>query len=197
MGSDQAPSPLRGKAREDAILAAAIELIADIGYERVTMDGIAARAKASKMTIYRKWPGKTELVAEALRRHAEGDALHIADTGTLRGDLLVSVEGIARALVGERGPSLLGLLGAIRVDPALRELVRAQILGASDRTAAEICRRAAARGEEVRSASAPAVLGLAVAQVFLSIVLDGTAPDTAARHRLVDEVLLPLLAHKG
>ncbi|MET1075434.1 MAG: TetR/AcrR family transcriptional regulator [Umezawaea sp.] len=187
------PSPRRGKAREEAILTAAVDLIADIGYERVTVDGIAARARASKMTIYRKWPGKAELVAEALRRHAEGDTLHVADTGTLRGDLIAAVEGVARAVTGEDGPSLLGLLGAVRADPVLRALIRAQILDTTGRVAAVICERALARGEDVAAASAPGVLGLAVAQLFLSTLLDDTPPDTATQHRLVDEVVLPLL----
>ncbi|WP_328647509.1 TetR/AcrR family transcriptional regulator [Amycolatopsis sp. NBC_00348] len=189
----ETPSPRRGKAREDAILAAAVGLIGEIGYDRLSMDAVAARAKASKMTIYRRWPGKAELVAEALRRHAEGETLHIADTGTLRGDLLVAVEGVARALTGEHGPSLLGLLGAVREDPVLRGLIRAQIAGTSDAVATAIAHRAAARGEPVTAANPAAVLGLAVAQLFLSTLLDGTPPDAEAQHRLVDDVVLPLL----
>ncbi|MEA5360838.1 TetR/AcrR family transcriptional regulator [Amycolatopsis sp., V23-08] len=187
------PSPRRGKAREDAILAAAVELIGEVGYDRISMDAIAARAKASKMTIYRKWPGKAELVAEALRRRAEGETLHIADTGTLRGDLIAAVEGIARALTGERGPSLLGLLGAVREDPALRDLVRTQIDGTSNAVATAIAHRATTRGEPLTAANPSMVLGLAVAQLVLSTLLNGTPPDTEARHRLVDEVVLPLL----
>jgi len=190
---DNGPSPLRGKAREEAILAAAVELIGEIGYDRISMDAIAARARASKMTIYRKWPGKAELVAEVLRRHAEGEVLRIADTGTLRGDLIAAVEGMARAITGEDGPSLLGLLGAVREDPALRELIRTQIAGTSDVVAAAICERAVARGEKVSARNASSVLGLAVAQLILSTLLNDDPPDLQAQHRLVDDVVLPLL----
>lgn len=52
------PAPARGEAREDAILTAALELLAETGYADMSMDAIAARARSSKATIYRRWPGK-------------------------------------------------------------------------------------------------------------------------------------------
>ena len=49
-----------------ALRDAALELLAEIGYDRLTIDSVAARAHASKATIYRRWPGKAELVVDAL-----------------------------------------------------------------------------------------------------------------------------------
>src|SRR3712207_5611960 len=80
-------SPRLGRAREDAILTAAMACVAENGYGRLTMDVIAARARASKAAMYRRWPGKAELIAEALRRNAEAGEPTVADTGTLAGDL--------------------------------------------------------------------------------------------------------------
>ncbi len=57
---------VRGEARTDAILDSALELMAATGYDRLTMDAVASRAGASKATIYRRWPGKSELVTAAL-----------------------------------------------------------------------------------------------------------------------------------
>src|SRR5271165_3463260 len=103
-------------AREQAILAAAAELVAEIGYERVTVDAIAARARASKATMYRKWPGKAELVADALRRQAEGQSAELPDTGSARGDLLWIVRSIALTFTSaDGGPSLVSLVEAIRL----------------------------------------------------------------------------------
>jgi len=181
---------MRGQVRHDAILDAAIELIGETGYGRISMDAIAARAQASKMTMYRKWPGKAELVAEALRRHAEGERPEPPDTGSLRGDLLAEVEGIIQAIAG---PSLLGLAEAVRDDATLRDLVRAQIEDRCRRDAESICGHALARGERVKGALGPAVLNLAVAQVFLTALLHGTPPDPAA---LVDDILVPVLTHR-
>src|SRR4051812_13391113 len=74
--------------REAEILAATLDLLATAGYDRLTMDAVAAAAKASKATLYRRWSTKAELVIDALQR--TGDALHVADpdTGHLRDDLV-------------------------------------------------------------------------------------------------------------
>jgi AcrR family transcriptional regulator len=186
-------SPARGVAREEAILAAAIELVAEIGYDRMTLDAIAKRAKASKATIYRKWPGKAELVAEALRRHAEQDSACVADTGSVRGDLLVAVDGMVETIVGDGGPSLIGLLEAVREDAVLRELIRGMILQQSRETGAAVVDRARSRQEAVRDVDPADVVELLVAHLFLAILLNGAAPSRAARERVVDTMALPLL----
>ena len=84
--------PHRGRPRDprrrEAILAAAIALVAEVGYDRMTVDALAARAGVSKPTIYRRWPGgKAEIIVDAIRaERADGAAL--PDTGSLRGDLI-------------------------------------------------------------------------------------------------------------
>ena len=54
------------------ILAAVIELLGELGYEGMTMDAVAARAHASKTTIYTRWPGKPQLVRAAVDGYAAG-----------------------------------------------------------------------------------------------------------------------------
>jgi AcrR family transcriptional regulator len=183
-------SPLRGSAREDAILAAAVELVAEIGYDRVSMDAIAARARASKMTIYRKWPGKAPLVAEALRRRAEASGPELPDTGSLAGDLRSAVGGITQALSG--GLSLIKLIEAVREDAVLRGLVHEQIERRTAADGALIARRAVARGERVAAGRVSRVLGVAVAQLLLETLFTGP-PGAEAQQLLVDEVLMPIL----
>ncbi len=193
-GTDGSPRPTRGPARELAILAAAVELVAEVGYDRVTLDAIAARARASKATMYRKWPNKAELVADALRRRAEGNATEPPNTGSLRGDLLQTVSAIARTFsVQDGGPSLLVLAEAIRLDAPLRATVRAQIEERSRQEGLLICEQATARGEAVDSRRGPAVVGLAMAHLFLRTLLDGEPPNPHDQQALVDDLLLPLL----
>ncbi|GAA2466341.1 TetR/AcrR family transcriptional regulator [Winogradskya humida] len=188
-------SPSRGPAREQAILNAAVELVAEIGYERVTVDAIAARARASKATMYRKWPGKAELVADALRRHAEGGVTELPDTGSLRGDLVAVVSAIAATFDGsDGGPSLLALVEAIRADPALRDIVRGQIDERSRQDGETICRRAVTRGEAVDEARGPTVVGLTVAHLFLRTMLGGAPPAPDEQQAFVDQILLPLFS---
>lgn len=190
---DIVPSPLRGAARENAILDAAIELVAEIGYERITVDAIAARARASKATMYRRWAGKAELVADALRRQAQGDIPAVPDMGSLRTDLLLTVDQIAETFVGRSSPSLIGLLEAVRDDGMLRELIGDQVRRRSHEVGRTICARAVERGERLHVARAESVLDIAFSQVFSDTLFGGRIPEPAARERLVDEILLPLL----
>jgi len=191
--AESGASERRGEARTLAILDAALELISEVGYERVTMDGIAARAHSSKMTMYRRWPTKSELVADALRRHAQGEVPSVPDTGTLRGDLLATVAEITGTLSGGRGPSLIGLVEAIRDDPSLRAQVSSQVRERSRHVGREICARATSRGEVVRTERADIVLELAFEHVFTSTLFGGAQPSESNQRHLVDTALLPLL----
>jgi AcrR family transcriptional regulator len=188
----------RGQARQDAILTAAAELVVEVGYERVTVDAIAARARASKATMYRLWPTKGALIAAALRRQAEGPGdVEIADTGSLRGDLLAQVAAIAKSVTGNGGPSLVNLIEAVRTDADFRDLVRTQIEAASAQAGEALRSQAAARGEEggtdEGSLDIPSALGVAVAQLLTTALLTGASPTTEQQHGLVDDVLLPLI----
>ncbi|MFI5959009.1 TetR/AcrR family transcriptional regulator [Cryptosporangium sp. NPDC051539] len=186
-------SPRRGQARTDAILDAALELVEEVGYSRASVDAIAIRARASKMTVYRRWPNKAELVAEALRRQSEGSVPRIADTGSLRSDLIATVEAIVLALHGGSRTSLLSLTEAVREDPNLRDLIRAQIEDRCAVDAAVICENAAARGERVDPGLGPLALRITVAHLFTTTLLHGQPPAEPERTMLVDAVLLPML----
>src|SRR5580700_3381924 len=80
----------RDASRDDALRQATIELLAELGYDRLTIDAVAARARAGKATVYRRWANKAELVADALaQRHA---AMAVPDTGSVRGDFLALID---------------------------------------------------------------------------------------------------------
>ncbi|MEF2978924.1 TetR/AcrR family transcriptional regulator [Subtercola sp. YIM 133946] len=190
------PSPRRGAAREQAILDAASELIGELGYEKVTVDAIAARARSSKTTMYRRWPGKAELVADALRRRAESADAEVPDTGSLRGDLLATVEQIQQTLVRPSGPSLIGMIEAIRDDDTLREIIRGQVRERGHDVGRVICARAVTRGEELDPTRSDAVLDLAFSALFTETLLLGGGLDRHTLERLVDDALLPLLREK-
>lgn len=75
--------------REAEILDATVQLLTSVGYDRLTMDAVAAAAKASKATLYRRWETKADLVLEAIVQvHGASPQLVTPDTGSLRGDLL-------------------------------------------------------------------------------------------------------------
>jgi AcrR family transcriptional regulator len=186
-------SPSRGSAREQAILDAAMELVVEIGYDRITMDAVSARAQASKATMYRRWPGKAELIAEGLRRRCEGEAACLPDTGSLRGDLAAAVAQMAEGLAGDQGALFLGLLEAVRDDEVLRGLFQQQATRRSGEVSATVLGRAAGRGEALRAVDGPLVIQVAFAQMLMTTLMTGMPPVAAAQRCLVDDILVPLL----
>lgn len=191
--SDDATSTARGEARTQAIVDAAIELIAEVGYDRMTMGAIATRAKASKATMYRRWPGKAELVAEAFSCKGCAEVSCPPDTGSLRGDLLATIDALADSLTGEAGLRLAGLIMAMRRDRTLAQLIRAQLDSDGREITETLIERAARRGEAVTAVDSYFVVSLAPAAILTTSLLLGHPTDEAFRHQLVDEVLLPLL----
>src|SRR3954471_7408044 len=78
--------------RERQILDAALEVLAEVGYDRLTMDAVAQRAKASKATLYRRWNSKATLIVDGLA--SQKSTPPVPDTGTLRGDLIEAFCGL-------------------------------------------------------------------------------------------------------
>ena len=184
----------RGEAREQAILSAVIALLGEAGYEAMTMDAVAARAHASKTTIYRRWPGKPELVRAAVRAHVAGRVLSAPDHGSLRGDLLAVMRAMRSHLTPEFMAMMSGLVHAMRADHGLAASLRS--LFAEDSVSEQVVGRAVARGElPAHAAAALAQLTHEVveAQIFRQMITGADLDDTFARH-VVDGIVLPLLA---
>lgn len=116
----------RGRPRSDAarraILDAAYALVVAHGYAGVTTEAIAARAGASKQTIYRWWPSKAELVLDALEDWAR-DRINVSENESLTTFVRKVCEGATRA-----GPVLRSLMAEAQFDAALRDKVRARLV---------------------------------------------------------------------
>jgi AcrR family transcriptional regulator len=189
-----APPSRRGEARTQAILDAAVELVTEVGYERMTMGAIATRARASKATMYRRWGGKAELVAEAFRCHQCADVHCPPDTGSLRGDLLALIHAMVESFSGEDGQRIAGLFMAMRLDPDLAGMVRAQIDETGRALTDTLLGRAADRGEPIRSIDPRFIFDLAPKVILTKTLLLATPPDAEFQRKLVDDVILPLLS---
>ena len=185
---------VRGEERERAILAAVVELLGETGYEAMTMDAVAARAHASKTTIYRRWPGKPELVKAAVDGYVAGRLPISADTGSLRGDLLAVMRAMRGHLTDEFLAMMSGLLHAMRTDTELAGVLRSHL--AEDYSAAlPIIRRAAGRGEVPSGAEetlAKTTHELIEAQLFRQMALGAPFDEQFSRH-VVDDLVLPVL----
>src|SRR5438309_7772190 len=97
--ADQPARSRRGRPRDsavdEAILTAAVDLLAEAGFARLTMDQVAARAGVGKASLYLRWPNKLALVSEAIQ-HRSAVVPEVPDTGSLRLDMLTFLRALLR-----------------------------------------------------------------------------------------------------
>ncbi|KQP64224.1 MULTISPECIES: TetR/AcrR family transcriptional regulator [unclassified Nocardioides] len=176
--------------REQEILDATLELLSEVGYDRLTMDAVATRAKASKATLYRRWGGgKVALVIDALK--AAKQQPDLPDTGSLREDLRATFCGMGGLTDGETVSHFTSILTAISVDPEFATAFRRDVLEAKIAGSRTIWERARARGELREDIDLeliePALAGIVMHRVFLL----GRAPDADTITRVIDQIILP------
>lgn len=184
----------RDDVREQVILDTAVALLAEVGYDRMSMDALATRAQASKATIYRRWPGKAELVVEAVRRRSSHE-FATADTGSLRGDLLATLRRTACTVGADDAALVAGVVLAMRTDPELAALMRGQVVEDKRSATHALVERAVTRGEVPADVDRDLVHELAPAMVFFRLLVSGEPLDEPFFLHLVDDVLLPLLTN--
>jgi AcrR family transcriptional regulator len=187
------PTGPRAEAREQAILDAALELLMEVGYDRLSIDALAERARAGKATIYRHWTGKAQIVAEAVRR-LKADALNVSvDTGTLRGDLISEMAQVCSSMSSEDAAIITGVMSAMRTDAELAGLIRSQVLDSKQGKFDGIIERAISRGELPAGSSAELVEEVIPAMVINQLVIQGLCLDDQFATHVVDDIVLPLL----
>jgi AcrR family transcriptional regulator len=91
------------------------------GYQGVTMEGVARQVKRARTSLYRRWPSKRHLVADAVV--AELGAQPAPDTGSLRKDLKGAVRTLLTAFAGTLGKALPGLVADMALDPVLARMI--------------------------------------------------------------------------
>jgi AcrR family transcriptional regulator len=177
--------------REEEILDATVEVVAELGYDRLTMDAVATAAKASKATLYRRWSTKAELVVDAISRAKGCPVPDDVDTGSLRGDL-ISLSCEEGGFTSEMPMSVMaGLLTALHRDDDLQKAFKERFLAPRLAVVNQIYERAVRRGEiaadvdvELLSQTLPAVI------IHHAFVL-GIEPTEDLILRVIDHVILP------
>jgi AcrR family transcriptional regulator len=134
-------------AKTASITEAVLVELADHGYARLSMESVARRAGVGKSALYRRWPGKSEMVAAALGALSV-PAAPSPDTGSLHADLRILLEGMLAWLTHPQVARILPDVSAEGVrEPALAEALRVAV-GEPRRAAAAVAlERAAERGE--------------------------------------------------
>jgi AcrR family transcriptional regulator len=188
---EEARRPGRPRSAEvdQAIVAATVALFIELGYDGFSVEGVAARAGVSKATIYRRYPGKVELLLEAAAEIGRSVKGPIPDTGTLRGDLQALGRGYRRLLEdSDAGRAIPAMIVARRRDPELDHAHRG-FIAERRAEAAGIVRRGVERGELPSDTDVDLVVDLVAGPLFYRILINGDELDDRYVDRLVDTVL--------
>ncbi len=176
----------RGAELEASILEAAWAELAEVGYLRLTMEGVAARAHTGKQVLYRRWANRAQLVIAAMRHNTGSLAERIPDTGSLRGDLLAALDHMTRRQQEIGSDTLHGLITeAVDLDP--------EFFGVMYDVLRTILERAAARGEIPAVPDSPRVVTLPADLLRHEMLRTRKPIPPSAAVEIVDEVALPLL----
>lgn len=179
--------------RETEILASAVDLVRELGFDRASLETISTRAGTSKSTLYRRWSNKSELIVEAVQRRI-GAAFWFPDQGNFRDDVLRALHVLADWLA--RDAAILRTLAeAGQRDPLLRAEIDRQLAQPHNAMWEEcVIDRARERGELRPSVDVSWLNELCEGVLFSRLLLLDGPVGAAYLQRLTDEVVLPLFA---
>ncbi|MFJ7744761.1 TetR/AcrR family transcriptional regulator [Peribacillus sp. NPDC097295] len=184
----------RDHTKDAKILEAAIDILADAGFDGMTMDMVATKAKAGKATVYRRWSSKTELVQEALawmnKSHLELE--HLPDTGTLRGDLLALLKPQSIE-EGEKKLRVLMGLGSFLQQMEVSEGGGIEIFESWDTRNHELIHRAITSGEIPAHADVELACQVIISMAAYQGLVQRRTFDPDSYAALIDGILLPAL----
>lgn len=189
---------VRGRPRDArcdaAIIDATAQLLAEVGYDALSMEAVAARAAVAKTTLYRRWSSKPELVAGVFEVRARA-APPVPDTGDLRRDLLTQVlDARDRLVASPGGAAVLGLVAAAGREPELARLLRDGFVSVRRAMVGELVERAVARGQARPGIDLDLVVDLLVAPLYYRLMVSGQPVGDEYVEALVDAVLRDVAA---
>ncbi|WP_432168406.1 TetR/AcrR family transcriptional regulator [Streptomyces sp. bgisy031] len=193
MNDSDVPRARRGRPRaqsvDAALKAATLELLGEVGYGQLTIDGVAGRAGVSRNAVYRRYRSKAELIFDVVFPSVEHSVL--PDTGSLVGDLcaaLVMFTDDFRRVEASRATG--GLIADVQNDVDLRTRFRERVEAVADTAFGAVIDRALARGELDKAIPVPPLLHMLIgAALYRALVVDG-GPEPVA------EALRQLVASK-
>ena len=192
-------SPTLGRKRDhtldERIIEAAINILAEAGFDGMTMDMVAAGAKTGKSAVYRRWSSKAELVRDALigmSRHSV-ELNKLPDMGTLRSDLLALLKPYSTENSERKVRVLAGLGSFFSAHQKLAEEAIAGIFEPWTEVNRKLMRRAAERGEISAQANIELACQVIVAMNFYRTTKQNKSFDKNSYMALLDDILLPSL----
>ena len=145
-GNRRTPGRPRSEDARKSILRSTLRLLQVTGFPDLSIEAIAADADVGKATVYRWWPNKAALVADAFSSSAD-EELRFPNTGSVRNDVTIQMKHLVRVLRGRRGRIVAALIGGGQSDPELIQAFRDRFMMPRRQEAYETLRRGISRGE--------------------------------------------------
>lgn len=183
-GSRRAPGRPRSEDARKAIFRSTLKLLQEVGFPELSIEAIAEHADVGKATVYRWWPNKAALVADAFSSSADSE-LRFPDTGSVRSDVSTQMKHLVRILRGRRGRIVAALIGGGQSDPELIEAFRDRFMMPRRQEAYGILRRGITRGELPENLD----LDLALDTLYGSLYMRFLIRQTGLTEEYVDEVI--------
>ncbi len=175
--------------REAELLAVTLQLLQEHGYDGLTVDAVASAARASKATVYRRWPSKAELVLAAFNEGVRQIAAP-PNTGTLRGDLLQMGE-VCGQQVHQHASTIRAVLVEASRHAELNDALQHQFLEQRKALMQHILRQAVERGEIAETAITDELWDLLPGYLIFRSIIPGKSPTRETVQALVDNFLIP------
>lgn len=193
--SSKKPGRPRSKKSHEAILIATREILFDSGVHALSIEGVAAKARVGKTTIYRHWSSKEELMSEAIG--AISDEIEIPDTGNVLSDLTMVLKGMADVADQASGSSvqamrkvLAGLMGS----PALMDVYKAQFVNPRRNVLTQIIKKGVTRGEIRQDIDIDNLINIVGGSYFYTILMNETPPSTEEWLKHITPIMLEGIA---
>jgi AcrR family transcriptional regulator len=181
----------RDPSRDEAIIDAAIDLLVRDGYDRLSMEGVAAAAGVGKATVYRRWSSKAELVIDAMATLKP--AIDAIDTGTLEGDIELMVVAACSPHSQRLQRVMVSICSALPREPELLEAFKTRFTEPRIARITGMLERARGRGELGPDVDVAMAASLVPSLMLQRALMTGQPAGRVYAEQVVGSVLLPVL----
>jgi AcrR family transcriptional regulator len=174
----RAPGRPRSEQAHSAILRSTLKLLGQNGFSELTIESVAARAGVGKATVYRWWPNKAALIADAFASSTTRK-LHFPDTGSVRADMSQQMRQVIKIFNSRRGRIVSAILGGGQSDRDLIAAFRERFLWPRRREAYATVKRGILRGELRKDVDMDLLLDALYGPIYMRFLIrhDKLTPD--------------------
>ncbi|MEH1767454.1 MAG: TetR/AcrR family transcriptional regulator [Nostoc sp.] len=174
---------------DQAILQATLDLLAEVGYESMSIEAIASRAGVGKTTIYRRYTSKEELVADAIE--SLRDDVAIPDTGSFWGDMDILINNAAKKIDSPLGRQTLALIiSTASTNPQFAEVYWTKYTKLRREALSKVLKRAKSRSEIHKDADIELIIDLLSGSLYYALIFKPITEPVEAYMRRTMNLLI-------